>query len=58
MIYDAQNLESSFRTDWGPRQRVERFERALFERSAETWMPSRADVDGRARAGARRARCG
>jgi polysaccharide biosynthesis protein PslH len=46
VIYDAQNLESSFRTDWGPRQRVERFERALFERSAETWMPSRADVAG------------
>ena len=46
VIYDAQNLESGFRTDWGSRQRVERFERALLERSAETWMPGDADVAG------------
>ena len=46
VIYDAQNLESGFRTDWGSRQRVERFERALLERSAETWMPSPADIAG------------
>jgi glycosyltransferase involved in cell wall biosynthesis len=46
VIYDAQNLESSFRRDWGSQRRLARFERALLERSAETWMPSRADVAG------------
>jgi glycosyltransferase involved in cell wall biosynthesis len=43
-VYSAHNLESAFRTDWG--RRVQRFERRLLERSAETWMPSRADVAG------------
>jgi polysaccharide biosynthesis protein PslH len=46
VVYAAHNLESAFRTDWGPSTRVRRFERRLFERSAETWMPSRADVAG------------
>jgi glycosyltransferase involved in cell wall biosynthesis len=44
VIYSAHNLESAFRDDWG--SRVEAFERRLLERSAETWMPSAADVAG------------
>lgn len=44
LVYSAHNLESAFRTDWGPRESVERFERHLLERFAEVWMPSRADV--------------
>jgi polysaccharide biosynthesis protein PslH len=46
VIYAAHNLESAFRTDWGPPERVRRFERRLLERSAEAWMPSRADAAG------------
>jgi polysaccharide biosynthesis protein PslH len=46
VIYSATNFESAFRRDWGPRARVRAFERRLFERSAETWMPSKADVRG------------
>jgi glycosyltransferase involved in cell wall biosynthesis len=46
VVYAAHNLESAFRTDWGPAARVRRFERRLLERSAETWMPSRADAAG------------
>jgi glycosyltransferase involved in cell wall biosynthesis len=49
VVYSAANLESAFRTDWGPARRVRAFERRLLERSAETWMPSRADLE-RARA--------
>lgn len=43
VVYSAHNLESAFRTDWGPR--VRRFERRLLEASVETWMPSRADAE-------------
>jgi polysaccharide biosynthesis protein PslH len=46
VVYSAQNLESAFRSDWGSRRRVRRFERRLLERSAEVWMPSRADAEG------------
>ena len=46
VVYSAANLESAFRTDWGPPRRVRAFERHLLERSAETWMPSPADLDG------------
>jgi polysaccharide biosynthesis protein PslH len=46
VVYSAHNLESAFRTDWGPPRRVRAFERQLLERSAEVWMPSRADVEG------------
>jgi glycosyltransferase involved in cell wall biosynthesis len=46
VVYSAHNLESAFRTDWGPPRRVRAFERRLLERSAETWMPSQADLDG------------
>ena len=46
VVYSAHNLESVFRTDWGPAARVRRFERRLLERSAEAWMPSRADAAG------------
>ncbi len=50
VIYSANNLESAFRPgrdpDWGSRRRLEAFERRLLESVAETWMPSRADLDG------------
>ena len=46
VVYSAHNLESAFRTDWGRPERVRAFERRLLERSAETWMPSQADLDG------------
>ena len=50
VIYSANNLESAFRPgrdpDWGSRRRLEAFERRLLEAAAETWMPSRADLDG------------
>jgi len=50
VIYSANNLESAFRPgrdpDWGPRRRVQAFERRLIDSSAETWMPSRADLEG------------
>lgn len=49
VIYSAHNLESAFRTDWGPRERLVAFERGLLERAAETWMPSPADLAGAAR---------
>jgi glycosyltransferase involved in cell wall biosynthesis len=49
VIYSAHNLESAFRLDWGPRDRLEDFERRLIERSVETWMPSAADLAGAAR---------
>jgi glycosyltransferase involved in cell wall biosynthesis len=45
VVYSAQNLESAFREDWGPRRRLRAFERRLLERFAEVWMPSRADAD-------------
>ena len=50
VIYSANNLESAFRPgrdpDWGSRRRLQAFERRLLEAMAETWMPSRADLDG------------
>lgn len=51
-IYSAHNLESSFRhrlDDTGMSQRsLERFERLLLERYAESWMVSPADMKGAA----------
>jgi glycosyltransferase involved in cell wall biosynthesis len=50
VIYSANNLESAFRPgrdpDWGSRRRLQAFERRLLEAMGETWMPSRADLDG------------
>jgi glycosyltransferase involved in cell wall biosynthesis len=46
VIYSANNLESAFRRDWGPPERVRAFERRLLEGAAEAWMPSRADLEG------------
>jgi len=50
VIYSANNLESAFRPgrdpDWGSRRRLEGFERRLLGAVAETWMPSRADLEG------------
>ena len=49
VIYNAHNLESSFRhlivpmSRWA-RRRLERFERRMIDASDETWMASRADV--------------
>jgi glycosyltransferase involved in cell wall biosynthesis len=51
-VYSAHNLESSFRhrlDDTGMSQRsLERFERLLLERYAESWMVSPADMRGAA----------
>lgn len=50
VIYSAHNLESAFRPgrdpDWGSRGSLETFERRLLETASETWMPSRADLEG------------
>jgi glycosyltransferase involved in cell wall biosynthesis len=50
VIYSAHNLESSFQPgrdpDWGSAHTLRAFERRLFETAAETWLPSRADVEG------------
>ena len=50
VIYSAHNLESAFRPgrdpDWGSRGSLEAFERRLLEAASETWMPSRADLEG------------
>jgi glycosyltransferase involved in cell wall biosynthesis len=46
VLYSAHNLESAFRTEWGRMGRLQAFERRLLLRSAETWMPSRADLEG------------
>ena len=50
VVYNAHNLESAFRhriaaMNRRSRRRLERFERGLIERAAETWMASPADVD-------------
>jgi glycosyltransferase involved in cell wall biosynthesis len=49
-IYSAQNLESAFRHRFEgtrmSRRVLERFERRLLERYAESWMVSEADLDG------------
>jgi polysaccharide biosynthesis protein PslH len=50
LIYSAHNLESAFRPgsdpDWGPAAGLRAFERRLLEGAAESWLPSRADLDG------------
>jgi len=50
VVYSAHNLESAFRPgrdpDWGSRRRLQAFERRLLETAAESWMPSRPDLDG------------
>ena len=51
VIYNAHNLESSFRSDLDSRSRrrtraLRSFERRLLDRAAESWMVSRADLDG------------
>jgi glycosyltransferase involved in cell wall biosynthesis len=50
VIYSANNLESAFRPgrdpDWGSRRRLQAFERRLLNAAAETWMPSKADLEG------------
>jgi glycosyltransferase involved in cell wall biosynthesis len=52
VIYSAHNLESAFRCDfdrnWGSRRALEAFERRVLRSTAESWMPSRADLDGAA----------
>jgi glycosyltransferase involved in cell wall biosynthesis len=49
VIYNAHNLESSFRHELGPRERrtlrgLRPFETRLLQRSAESWMVSEADL--------------
>jgi glycosyltransferase involved in cell wall biosynthesis len=50
VVYCAQNLESAFQPgrdpDWGSAHTLRAFERRLFETAAETWLPSRVDVEG------------
>jgi glycosyltransferase involved in cell wall biosynthesis len=50
VIYSANNLESAFRPgrdpDWGSAASLRSFERRLLEGMAESWMPSRADLEG------------
>jgi glycosyltransferase involved in cell wall biosynthesis len=50
VIYSAGNLESDFRPgrdpDWGSRRSLQAFERRLLEAAAESWLASRADLDG------------
>ena len=47
MVYSAHNLESAVPDRTGARgSACEAFERRLLERSAETWMPSRRDLEG------------
>jgi polysaccharide biosynthesis protein PslH len=52
LIYSAHNLECAFRCngdrDWGSRRAVEAFERRVMRMAAETWMPSRKDLEGAA----------
>ncbi|MFN8129947.1 MAG: glycosyltransferase family 4 protein [Solirubrobacteraceae bacterium] len=50
-VYNAQNLESQRRQMTGPERsrgqaRMRRFEQRLFAAAAQTWMVSRADLDG------------
>jgi glycosyltransferase involved in cell wall biosynthesis len=47
VIYSANNLESAFR-DFGSMRRLRAFERRLLEAMAETWMPSRAEIEAAA----------
>lgn len=51
VVYNAHNLESAFRHDvdargLGSRRGLAAFERRLLEACFESWMPSRADVEG------------
>jgi glycosyltransferase involved in cell wall biosynthesis len=50
LIYSAHNLESAFQPgrdpDWGSAAGLGAFERRLLETAAESWLPSRADLDG------------
>lgn len=51
VIYNSHNLESAFRHDvdahrLGSRRGLAAFERGLFEGCAESWLPSRADMEG------------
>ena len=52
VIYSAHNLESAFRCEfdrnWGSRKTLEAFESRVLRSAAESWMPSRADLDGAA----------
>ncbi len=52
VVYDAHNLESAFRHRLGEAAMslpaLERFERTVLERFAESWMVSPADMDGAA----------
>jgi polysaccharide biosynthesis protein PslH len=44
VIYSANNLESAFR-DFGSFRRLRAFETRLLEAAAETWMPSRLEIE-------------
>ncbi len=49
VVYNAHNVESAFRTEFdaasfGAIQQLERFERAVLRRCAETWVVSEADA--------------
>jgi glycosyltransferase involved in cell wall biosynthesis len=48
VIYSAHNLESAFRPDWGSPRRLRAFETRLLEAAAETWVPSRVELEGAA----------
>src|SRR5215207_9205160 len=45
VIYSANNLESAFRTDLGRIKRLRALEVRLLETAAETWLPSRAELE-------------
>jgi glycosyltransferase involved in cell wall biosynthesis len=44
VIYSAHNVESAFRSDWGPVPALEKFERRILRLATESWIPSRADL--------------
>jgi polysaccharide biosynthesis protein PslH len=48
LIYSAHNLESAFQRDpdWGSPEQLRQFEQRLLEGFAESWLPSRADLEG------------
>jgi glycosyltransferase involved in cell wall biosynthesis len=48
VIYSAHNLESAFRPDWGSPKRLRAFETRLIEAAAETWLPSRMELEAAA----------
>jgi polysaccharide biosynthesis protein PslH len=53
VVYNAHNLESGFRSDLSvghePQRALERFERGLLARAAESWMVSEAEMDAAAK---------